>query len=469
MNRYQSPLFIVQTALAIILGVAIGAGILAVTHKNTANATVHGGSSPQLASQPFSGMQIFPSLSERMTLLVLGVDSNGRNTERFNGTRSDTIMLVSLDPIEKKVGLVSIPRDTRCHVPGSHGVDKINAAHAVGGPDMTKQTLAEVFGLPIDHYICVDTQGLKGLCELLGPVEVLVEKEMHYTDHSAKLKVDLKPGLQVLSPSQVEQYIRFRHDATGDIGRMERQQWFLRQATRKLKDPQILLKLPEMVKLSQEYVRTDLTPEDMLKIAMFGKDIQPQEVVTATLPGVPEMISGISYWTPDLEQSKAVFNRILGIGGGGVFVETPQYVTALQVDENAGNSNTTLASGNHCTSNSNKLTVALRYPRGCEHAAEMIAQELEAKGYVVRYRWSAQEVDCQHEEILMHSAKADEYSCGKMRSLVPDLVGWPGVVALESRPVVDFTLVISPRSTFAHAATAAEFIGPRRAESKPNI
>lgn len=451
------------------LGVAIGAGILTVTHKSTANATVQGAPTTAASlgsSQPFGSMQIFPTLSERTTLLVLGVDSNGRNTERFNGTRSDTIMLASLDPIEKKVGLVSVPRDTRVQLSAGHGVDKINSAHALGGPDLTKQTLAEVFGVPIDHYIVVDTQGLKGLCELIGPVEVLVEKEMHYTDHSAKLKVDLKPGLQVLTPSQVEQYIRFRHDATGDIGRMERQQWFLRQAARKLKDPQIIFKLPEMIKLSQDYVRTDLTPEDMLKIAMFGKDIQPHEVVTATLPGVPEMISGISYYTPDIDQSKAVFNRILGIGGGGVFVDTPEYVQALQVDN--PDSDTTLAQ--HTTARglrNNRMTVALRYPHGCEHAAETIAQELEAKGYLVRYRWSAQEVDCQHEEILMHSAKADEHSCAKLRSQVPDLTNWPAVVALEARPVVDFTLVISPRSTFLHAASAAEFIGPRRQE--PNI
>jgi LCP family protein required for cell wall assembly len=467
LNRYQSPLFILQTALAIMLGVAIGSGILAVTHKSTANATVQGAPpSTSVSSQPFGTMQIFPTLSERMNLLVLGVDSNGRNTERFNGTRSDTIMLASLDPIEKKVGLVSIPRDTRVQLSGSHGVEKINSAHALGGPELTKQTLGEVFGVPVDHYIVVDTQGLKGLCELIGPVEVLVEKEMHYTDHSAKLKVDLKPGLQVLSPSQVEQYIRFRHDATGDIGRMERQQWFLRQAARKLKDPQILFKLPEMIKLSQDYVRTDLSAEDMLKIAMFGKDIQPNEVVTATLPGVPEMISGISYYMPDIDQSKAVFNRILGIGGGGVFVDTPEYVQALQVENTE---NTTLAghSGHSSRTHSNRVTVALRYPHGCEHAAETIAQALEAKGYVVRYRWSAPEVDCQHEEILMHSAKADEYSCGKLRAQVPDLTGWPAVVALEPRPVVDFTLVISPRSTFLHAASAAEFIGPRRQE--PNI
>ncbi|MFN8659912.1 MAG: LCP family protein [Candidatus Obscuribacterales bacterium] len=468
MKRTQGPLFILQTALAIMLGVAIGVGILSVTHKNTAHATGINQDSTQSASapaQPFGSMQIFPSLSERMTLLVLGVDSNGRNTERFTGTRSDTIILVSLDPFEKKVGLVSVPRDTHVPIAGSHGVDKINSAHSIGGPELTKQTLVEMFGVPIDHYICVDTQGLKGLCELIGPVEVLVEKEMHYVDHSAKLNVDLQPGLQTLTPAQVEQYIRFRHDATGDIGRMERQQWFLRQAARKLKDPQIVLKLPEMIKLSQEYVRTDLSPEDMLKIAVFGKDIEPSQVTTATLPGTPEMISGISYWTPDIDQSKAVFRRILGISGGGAFVDgtaPPEYTQVAVVDD--GSDPGPSVKPQRRGPNAHKLSVALRYPRGCEHAAETIAQELEAKGYWVRYKWSAADTDCQHEEILMHSARADEYSCGTMRSKVPDLTGWPSVLALEARPACDFTLVITPRSTFLHAASAAEFIGPRKQE-----
>src|SRR6202011_2267561 len=104
-------------------------------------------------------------------VLLMGVDSNGIGTQRFTSTRSDTMMLISCDPIAKRVGVVSIPRDSRVAIPG-HGNDKINAAHAFGGPELAVKTVGEVFQVPIDHYVVIDVQGLRKLFEVLGPVEV---------------------------------------------------------------------------------------------------------------------------------------------------------------------------------------------------------------------------------------------------------------------------------------------------------
>jgi LCP family protein required for cell wall assembly len=430
-----------QTFLSIVLGVVTGLAILSFSHKNAAEALVNS-TLPHFATKR-NTIQIFPTLSEPMTILVMGVDSNGRETERINGCRSDTMIVVNLDPVTHKVGMVSIPRDSRVQIAGNHGMDKINSAHAFGGAPLSIQTIAENFGVPIDHYVVVDTQALKECCKLLGPVEVLVEKEMHYHDWAAHLHIDLKPGLQVLNPEQVEQYVRFRHDPRGDIGRIERQQWFFRQASKKLQDPQFLVHLPEMIKMAHDYVQTDLSLEDMARVATFAKDIKPENVVTAMLPGEPQMIGGGSYWVPDVEAGKTVFHRILGwSAGGGALVEDP----------NVSSEGTTQLVSNSTGSVLKPLSIALKYPKGMEEQADALEALLNQQGYRVRYKWLTPSVDCQHEQIVQMSGRADDDATATIRKQVPDLTYWPTVLSLESRPVADFAIVLSPNTTLKTVA-----------------
>ena len=82
-------------------------------------------------------------------------------------------MVASIDPVARTVGLVSIPRDSRVRISDGHGMEKINAAHALGGPELAVQTVQDDFGISIDHYVVIDVQGLKKLFEILGPADVL--------------------------------------------------------------------------------------------------------------------------------------------------------------------------------------------------------------------------------------------------------------------------------------------------------
>ncbi len=150
------------------------------------------------------GGQFLPSLKQPINILIMGVDSNGKNTERFTGTRSDSMLLVSLDPGKQKAGVISIPRDSRVQIANNHGIDKINSAHAFGGPELAMATVSQSFNVPIDKYIVVDEDGAKRILEAVGSVDVLVEKKMSYTDHTAKLYVDLEPGIQTLNAKQAE-------------------------------------------------------------------------------------------------------------------------------------------------------------------------------------------------------------------------------------------------------------------------
>ncbi len=398
---------------------------------------------------------LWPKLDSRMNVLLMGVDSNGHDTERFTGCRSDTMMLASLDPDSKKVSLVSIPRDSRVRIADNHGVEKINSAHAIGGPELAVKTVSEDFGVPVDHYIVIDVQGLKKVFEVLGPVEILIEKPMHYRDRAGRLNIALEPGINKLDAAQLEEYVRYRHDAKGDIGRIERQQWFMRQVKKKLEEPQVLLKLPELCKLAKEYVRTDLTVQDMLKLAGFSKQIQPNKIQTAMLPGEAVTISGGSYWVPQPEASALVLHRLAG---------APQSVSVIAANTGATihghSSDEALAS--ETTATNDDLTaeyaaayaakapsVIIKYAKGGESAAKNLEGRLKEKGYVVKYQQRGDLADCQHEQVIESSYRADDDFVAKLKEAVPELESYAVVVHLEARALSDFVVVVSPTTVIA--------------------
>lgn len=394
------------------------------------------------APGPLAGLtQFIPHLDRHMNILLLGVDSNGRGTQRFVGTRSDTIMVVSVDPETKKVGVVSIPRDSRVTIAG-HGEDKINAAHAFGGPDLTVATVQSTFSVPIDRYIVVDTQGLKRVFEILGPVEVLVEKKMFYNDRSAGLHIALKPGLQRLDPVQAEEYVRFRHDRTGDIGRIDRQQWFLRQVYKKLADPQIILKLPALFNAANEYVVTNLTVEEMAKLAAFGKDLTPAQIESGMAPGKVATINGGSYWLPDIEGASIVFHRLTGLPiSSSLTTDRLANQDVAYAAAPAENSHT-----HYLSPTSGPISVGIRYPKGCEQTARNLELWINHCGYKVGGKIRADVADCQHDTIIENSLRVNQDLVNKLRSEMPCLSAWPAVVSLDPLSPVDLTLVVSPQA-----------------------
>ena len=249
-------------------------------------------------------------------LLVMGVDAPNQagrvhaDANTFEGTRTDTMMLVRVDAGKKRVSVVSIPRDSKVYISGNRGVDKINAAHALGGPDLAVQTVQDAFGIPIDNFMVINFHGVRELVDTLGGIDVYIEKPMHYVDHTAKLFIDFQPGNQHLNGKQAEEFLRFRHDELGDIGRIRRQQQFVMGVTRRLKDPTVVFRIPDLVKVANRYIETDLSPNDMLTLAFFGKDVQMNSIRTATLPGHPGGVR-VSYWIVDPEPSQLLLDRLI--------------------------------------------------------------------------------------------------------------------------------------------------------------
>lgn len=275
--------------------------------------TTHTGFSDVLGG-PFRGHGRY------VRVLMIGEDDTARGRENGNGL-SDTLVVIALDTETKEARAISIPRDTRVEIPG-HGTCKINAAHVYGGPELTKQVLQNLLGVPIDYYVKTNTSGLRGLVDLVGGVYLVIDKNMHYTDRHAGLYINLKasPEKQLLNGGQAEGYVRFRHDTWGDsgytekngkkvsTGRIVRQQYFMRALANRV------LSLPtrrERARVMQnayerKYIVSDLNMRDWDGLADFFKDVKPEKMVMDVLPGAPGNVGGASYWLPDYDEIRRV-------------------------------------------------------------------------------------------------------------------------------------------------------------------
>ncbi|MBE9060106.1 LCP family protein [cf. Phormidesmis sp. LEGE 11477] len=239
-----------------------------------------------------------------VNILVMGLDEardiEGATPEDLVG-RTDTMLLVRVDPDADIVNVMSIPRDTRVEIPG-YGIDKINEANAEGGAELAAQTVSRNFSnVEIDRYIRVSTTAFKEIVDLVGGIEVLVPKAMEYEDKTQGLVIDLEPGLQTLNGDQAEQFARFRQDAYGDIGRVQRQQILLKALRQRLTNPTVLPKLPQIIRVLQKRIDTNLTVEELLALAGFGLDLERQDLQMVMLPGrfsTPEEYRA-SYWLSD--------------------------------------------------------------------------------------------------------------------------------------------------------------------------
>jgi LCP family protein required for cell wall assembly len=181
--------------------------------------------------------------------------------------------------------MLSIPRDTQVEIPGV-GVEKINDANVEGGPALAARVVSRTLNdVPIDRYVRVTTEAFRELVDLVGGVEVFVPYPMKYVDVTQNLNIDLEQGWQTLNGDQAEQFARFRKDQNGDIGRVQRQQSLLKALRQRLVSPTVLPRLPEAIRVMQQYVDTNLSLEEMLALVGFGLKLEPDDFKMVLLPG----------------------------------------------------------------------------------------------------------------------------------------------------------------------------------------
>ena len=270
-----------------------------------------------------------PQLARPVNILVLGIKVLSSDlpeppdevkdlgyhalVNSFEGL-SDTMLLIRFNPDNEELTVLSIPRDTRTYVDGL-GVTKLNEANVYGGPALAATSVSELLDdVQIDRYVRINVQGVEKLVDALGGVDVYVPQDMEYRDESQHLYIDLQEGEQHLNGEEAMQFLRFRYDDKGDIGRVQRQQMLMRAMQEQTLSPATLARLPQILSVIQSHVDTNLSVEELLALVGFASQMDRSDVQMVMLPGDFSTTNQyeLSYWLPQeraIEQMVAQYFR----------------------------------------------------------------------------------------------------------------------------------------------------------------
>ncbi|MHB8986252.1 MAG: LCP family protein [Eubacteriales bacterium] len=257
---------------------------------------------------------------KRLNVLLLGIDAR----EGEDMARTDTIILASVDTKTKQMALLSIPRDTRVQIPG-HGWDKINSASAYGGPELTMRVVSSLLDVPIRYYVLANFSGFKNIVDALGGVTINVDQNMYHEDeeYGYEYQINLSQGVQRLNGDKALQYVRYRGYVSGDIERTQNQQKFLMALAHEMMQPGTILKLPSLAPEIYRYVKTNLPPGEIYKMAMAAKKLEGTKMLAQTLPGRNLSIDEGSYWGVDPAEARLALVKLLNGETVDVVADTP--------------------------------------------------------------------------------------------------------------------------------------------------
>ncbi|RJX16930.1 MAG: LytR family transcriptional regulator [Ammonifex sp.] len=241
---------------------------------------------------------------KRFNFLLLGSDAR-YDEER---SRSDSVIFVSAETQSKRLVFLSIPRDTMVDIPG-YGRDRINAAMAYGGPELSVKVVSRLIEQPIDYYVVTNYEGFIRLVDALGGITIDVDKNMYHYDpeRGGRFSINLKKGLHHLDGEQALMYVRYRGDPLGDINRVDRQQKFLRAVVKEMLKPRNIVRAPLLAPKIKDCIYTNLPLKEMLVLARMAQKFEDVEMANSTLPGY---FVG-PYWHVDPDEAKRVAAALL--------------------------------------------------------------------------------------------------------------------------------------------------------------
>lgn len=373
---------IALVALAVVLVLVLGGAGVAFAYLQTINSNLHKGVTEELkgalVDTQYAGDPFY--------MLLMGTDGSEEraSSAEYEGDnfRSDSMMLVRVDPEGKKVTMVSLHRDTMVDM-GVNGTQKLNAAHSIGGAAYTVQVVSEMAGVDISHYAEIDFDGFKEIVDALGGVEVDVPMEIN--DNMAGGYVSA--GLQTLNGDQALILCRARHAydefGDGDRYRAANQRLVLSAIAKKILTSDAATMVGSVQALSQ-YVTTDLEITDILSIAQSMRGLDPEkDIYTAMEPTTSAYINGGWYEYLDAKAWKTMMSRV------------DQGLPPTEEDEVDETSGTVLATTGSGEANEEKKsappssndkkssTVVVKNGNGLAGAGAEAAEKLEARGYTV--------------------------------------------------------------------------------------
>lgn len=295
-SRFKRRLTIVLSALALLTALVSGYVWYAWQNEFPGPA----------ATTPKDGAVGIPGLNQQMSVLLIGADQRPGDT-KYN---TDSIILASVDPKNKRITLLSIPRDTKVTLAG-YGSVKINSIAALKNLEALQQEVSDLTGVPVSGYILTNFSGFKDIIDTLGGITVNVEKDMYYkTGDKEDGIINLKKGVQRLDGTKALQYARFRHDELADISRTARQQVVLKAVGKEMMQASTIPKLPALIPELRKAAQTNLSLGDMLKLAKVAVNFDSSSIISQTLPGSFLDLDGVSYWAVDPAKAREVVKNL---------------------------------------------------------------------------------------------------------------------------------------------------------------
>ncbi|MDP9320339.1 MAG: LCP family protein [Chloroflexota bacterium] len=219
---------------------------------------------------------------ERLNVLILGIDSRGVATDTQN---TDTMIVLSVDPVNRTAAMLSVPRDTLAAIPG-HGSAKVNAAFALGGPDLAQKTIEGLLGIRINSYALVNFEAFTQIVDSVGGALVDVKRpirdESYPTPDFGVERLDIQPGPQLMPGDLALKYARSRHDSN-DFSRARRQQDVISAIRARLSADGMLARLPGIVNDVGSAVETNFDPANILPLAGLGGGIPASDIKSEVL------------------------------------------------------------------------------------------------------------------------------------------------------------------------------------------
>lgn len=251
---------------------------------------------------------------DNVSILILGVDDSEKRGQGADNSRSDALLLATLNNKTKSVKLVSIPRDSYVYIPYIGYNDKINHAHARGGTLASIETVEELFDIPIDYYLRVNFNAFIDIVDALGGIEADVPYAMNEKDEFDRNTVKLQPGLQTLDGREALALARTRKQ-DNDIERGKRQQEIIQAIASKASSFTSISKYDDILAAVGNNMKTDMTFTEMKSFFSYLTNGMPR-IDTLTLEGYDDMSTGVYYYKLDeeaLEETSHILKSHLGL------------------------------------------------------------------------------------------------------------------------------------------------------------
>ncbi|USK78785.1 LytR family transcriptional regulator [Peribacillus frigoritolerans] len=236
---------------------------------------------------------------EPFSMLMLGVDERDGDKGR-----SDTMIVLTVNPQKKSVKMLSIPRDTRTEIVGHGTQDKINHAFAFGGAKMSMDTIENFLDIPIDYYMKINMEGFKDIVDAVGGVTV--QNDLDFTSDG----IHFAKGTHTLNGKEALAYSRMRHDdPSGDFGRQSRQRAIIEAVIKEGASLSSLTKYDEVFDALGNNIQTNLTFDDMMDIQKNYRDAS-KSITQSSINGNGTKIDGIYYYIVSDEEKEKVQSEL---------------------------------------------------------------------------------------------------------------------------------------------------------------